>query len=406
MVAKDRMALLELLRKAGVEGDVDFLKEGLELLVQGLMELEVAQQIGAVKHERTPDRATHRNGYRPRTWETRVGTLELRIPKLRQGSYFPSFLEPRRRSEKALLAVVQEAYVLGVSTRKVDDLVQALGLNGISKSEVSRICKELDEAVERFRNRPLSGTYPYLWLDATYLKVREDGRVVSMALVVAVGVRATGEREVLGLDLGPSEDGAFWLGFLRHLTARGLRGTQLVISDAHVGLREAIGAALIGATWQRCRVHFMRNVLSQVHKSAQPMVAATVRTIFAQPNQEEARRQLARVAEGLQGRFPRVSEMLLETEEEILAYMAFPTEHWRQIHSTNPLERLNKEIKRRADVVGIFPNHESVIRLVGAVLAEQHDEWAVGRRYFSQESMKKLGDRADLEPTLLLTQAG
>lgn len=400
-----RIALDELLRKTGVD-DLDFLREGVRVLSQALMELEVSQKIRAERHERSADRVTYRNGYRERTWDTRVGTIDLRIPKLRQGAYFPSLLEPRRRAEKALLAVVQEAYVLGVSTRKVDELVQALGMTGISKSEVSRLCAELDETIEAFRNRPLESRYPYLWLDAKYVKVREGGRVVNMALVIAVGVRETGEREVLGLDVGLSEDGAFWTAFLRHLVARGLRGVLLVTSDAHEGLKGAIQAVLGGASWQRCRVHFMRNLLAQVPKSAQEMVAALVRTIFVQPDQPAARVQLAKVAENLQTRFPRAALLLQDAEDDILAYMAFPREHWRQLHSTNPLERLNREISRRTDVVGIFPNREALIRLAGAVLQEQHDEWtAATKRYFSQESMAKLrpGPRHENETIGVLT---
>ena len=385
-----RIALEELLRKTGVD-DFDFLREGVRVLAQGLMELEVSQQIGASRYERSADRSTYRNGYRERQWDTRVGTIDLQIPKLRKGSYMPSLLEPRRRAERALVAVVQEAYVQGVSTRKVDDLVHALGMTGVSKSQVSRLCAELDEVVEAFRNRPLEGRYPYVWLDAKYVKVRENGRVSSMALVVAVGVRENGDREILGLDVGPSEDGAFWTAFLRQLVARGLKGVLLAISDDHVGLREAIRTVLGGASWQRCRVHFMRNLLGYVPKHWQSMVAAVVRTIFAQPDQQAARRQLAAVVDNLRPQFPRAAQMLEDAEEDILAYMAFPVEHWRQLHSTNPLERLNREIGRRTDVVGIFPNREAVIRLAGAVLMEQQDEWtAAPRRYFSQASMAKL----------------
>src|SRR6185436_19640792 len=295
-----------------------------------------------------------RNGYREREWDTRVGTIGLRVPRVRDGSYFPTLLEPRKRSEQALVAVVREAYVKGVSTRKVDDLVKALGLDGISKSQVSRLCETLDEEVERFRGRPLEGIYPYVWLDATYVKARDGGRVVSTAVVIAIGVTGDGQREVLGLDVGPSEDGAFWLRFLRSLVARGLGGVQGVISDAHQGLKGAIGAVLHGASWQRCRVHFIRNLLALVPKSAAAMVAATVRTVFAQPDAASAREQ------------------------------------WRQIWSNNPLERLNKEVKRRTDVVGIFPNSAAVVRLVGAVLSEQHDEWQVARRYLGVESLAKL----------------
>lgn len=394
MASIDRMTLLELLRKSGMEGDIDFLKEAMNVLVHALMDAEVSAQIGAERYERSTDRTNHRNGYRHREWDTRVGTLDLRIPKLRKGTYFPSLLEPRKRAEKALLSVVQEAYVHGVSTRKVDELVEALGMKGISKSEVSRICKELDEVVVAFKERKLEGQFPYVWLDATFPKVREGGRVRNMALVVAIGVRETGEREVLGFDLGMSEDGPFWMEFLRRLVSRGLRGVQLVISDAHEGLREAIEQVLTGATWQRCRVHFMRNVLSQVPKTAKPMVSSMIRTIFSQPNQQEAVKQLRQVADQLRGPFPKAMDILEQGESDILAFMAFPQEHWKQIQSTNPLERLNKEIRRRSDVVGIFPNREAVIRLIGAVLMEQQDEWVVSKRYFSQESMSKVVKRA------------
>jgi putative transposase len=400
----DRMSLLELLRKSGSDGDVDFLREALNVLVHSLMEAEVAAQIGAERYERNTERTNQRNGYRQREWHTRVGTLDLSIPKLRKGSYFPSLLEPRKRAEKALLSVVQEAYIHGVSTRKVDELVVSLGMKGISKSEVSRICRELDEVVIAFKERPFEGQFPYVWLDATFPKVREGGRVRGMALVVAIGIRETGEREVLGFDLGMSEDGSFWLEFLRKLVARGLRGVQLAISDAHEGLRRAIEQVLVGATWQRCRVHFMRNVLSQVPKSSQSMVSSIIRTIFAQPSQEAATMQLRQVAQQLRGKFPKAMDILEQAESDVLAYMAFPKEHWRQIHSTNPLERLNREIRRRSDVVGIFPNRESVIRLIGAILIEQQDEWTVARRYFSLESMAKVvkGEQLSLASTTLL----
>jgi putative transposase len=385
-----RMALSELLRKAEAAADPDFLRDGVKLLAEELMELEVSQQLGAERHERSPLRQGQRNGYREREWDTRVGTIELKVPRVRDGSYFPSLLEPRRRAERAMVAVVQEAYVQGVSTRRVDDLVQALGMTGISKSQVSRICEELDAEVERFRTRRLDGPYPYVWLDATFLKVRQNGKVVSMAVVIAIGVRASGEREVLGLDVGPSEDGAFWLQFLRALVARGLAGVQLVVSDAHQGLKGAVAAVLQGAAWQRCRVHFVRNALALVPKGAAQMVAATIRTVFAQPDVASAREQWRRVADGFRARYPRLAELLDTAEDEVLAYLAFPAEHWRQIWSNNPLERLNKEVKRRTDVVGIFPNEAAVTRLVGAVLAEQHDEWQVSRRYFSAESLAKL----------------
>jgi transposase-like protein len=399
------MALAELVRKAEQQGDVDFLREGVRVLSQALMEVEVSQHLGAERHERSAERTGQRNGYREREWDTRVGTIGLQVPRVRQGGYFPSLLEPRKRAEQALVAVVREAYVQGVSTRKVDDLVKALGLDGISKSQVSRLCQSLDEEVERFRTRRLEGEYPYLWLDATFVKVRDGGRVVSMAVVIAIAVRSSGEREVLGLEVGPSEDGAFWLGFLRGLVARGLAGVQLVISDAHGGLKSAIASVLQGASWQRCRVHFVRNVMALVPKSAAEMVAATIRTVFAQPDPEGARETWRRVADSLRGRFPRAAALLDEAEDEVLAYLAFPREHWRQIWSNNPLERLNREIKRRSDVVGIFPNDPAVIRLIGAVLAEQHDEWQVSRRYFSAESLAKL-DREVHEPLAALLVAG
>ncbi len=394
-----RMALLETLRKAGLDGDVDFLREGVQVLAQAVMEAEVAEHLGAERYERSPDRTGQRNGYRERQWDTRVGSISLQVPRVRDGSSYPTLLEPRRRAERALLGVVQEAYVQGVSTRRVDDLLQALGLTGMSKSQVSRLCAELDEEVARFRTRPLAGPYPYVWLDATYLKVREQGRVVSQAVVIAIGVLHSGEREVLGLDVGPSEDGGFWLQFLRGLVGRGLRGVQLVVSDAHQGLRGAIGTALQGASWQRCRVHFVRNALALVPKSAAQMVAATIRTVFAQPDAAGAREQWRRVRDSLAERFPRLVALLDEAEADVLAYLTFPPEHWRQIWSNNPLERLNKEVKRRTDVVGIFPSTGAAVRLVGMVLAEQHDEWQVGRRYFSAESLAKLVTPAE-QPAL------
>jgi putative transposase len=390
-MAKGKMDLSTFVGKLLEEQDGDVLREGIRVLSQALMESEVAGLIGADRYERTSDRQTYRNGYRLRTWDTRVGTIELAIPKLRAGSYFPSLLEPRRRAERALLAVVQEAYVHGVSTRKVDDLLRALGLDGMSKSEVSRICAELDGEVTAFRSRGLEGEHPYVWIDATYHKVRQDGRVQSMATVVAIGVAATGERQILGVDAGPSEDRAFWTAFLRGLVKRGLRGVRLVISDAHEGLKRAVAAVLSGTTWQRCRVHFMRNVLATIPRTAREPVAAIVRTIFAQPDHPTAQAQLQRVVEGLRGRFAQAAELLEQATEDVLAYLHFPAAHRRQLHSTNPLERLNKEIKRRSAVVGIFPHRNSLLRLVGALLAEQDDEWAVAdRRYFSAESMQQL----------------
>ena len=390
MADEVRMALAELVRKAEAEPGLDVLREGVRVLAEAIMELEVEQHLGAARHERTPERTGQRNGTRERAWDTRVGTIGLRVPRVRDGSYFPSLLAPRTRAERALLAVVQEAYVGGVSTRRVDDVVKALGLEGVSKSQVSRICTELDAEVERFRTRPLPDAYPYLWVDATFVKTRVDGRVVSQAVVVAVGVSAEGVREVLGVDVGPSEDGAFWLAFLRSLVARGLSGVQLVISDAHEGLRQAIGAVLHGASWQRCRVHFLRNALALVPKATQALVSATIRTVFAQPTAEAARQQWRQVSDGFRDRFPRLAALMDAAETDVLAYLAFPSAHWRQIWSTNPLERLNKELKRRTNVVGIFPNGNAAIRLIGALLAEQHDEWQVGRRYFSAESMARL----------------
>ena len=383
-MTKNSVDLLELLRKRGLDGDMDFLREALHVLVEGIMDAEVSAQISGQKGERSPDRLTHRNGYRSRDWDTRVGTMELRIPKVREGSYFPSLLEPRRRSEKALLAVIQQAYVEGVSTRRVDDLIKALGCEGISKSQVSRICKELDQVVETFLGRPLDGgPYPYVWLDALTQKVREGGRIVNVSVVVATGVNAQGQREVLGMDVGASEDGAFWLAFLRSLHARGLSGVELVVSDAHQGLKNAIATVFAGAGWQRCRTHFMVNLLTRVPKRSQPGVATMVRTIYKQLSPEEVHAQAERVAAQLREHFPQVAEVLEDALPDILAFTAFPPSHWQKLWSNNPLERLNKEIRRRTDVVGIFPNRSATRRLVGAVLAEHHDEWAEGRRYLT-----------------------
>jgi putative transposase len=384
------IGLSRLLRKAELDGDVDFLREGVRVFSQALMELEVTAHIGAERHARTPERTGQRNGYRERRWDTRVGTIDLHVPRVRDGSYFPALLEPRRRVEQALVAVVQEAYVHGVSTRRVEALIQALGITGISKSEASRLCEALDAEVERFRTRPLVGPYPYVWLDATYLKVRQNHRIVAMAVVIAIGINAEGHREVLGLDVGPSEEEAFWQQFLRGLVERGLSGVRLVASDAHAGLKRALTTVLQGASWQRCRVHFVRNALALVPKSAQQLVAATIRTVFAQPDATSAREQWRRVADGFRDRFPRLADLMDDAETDVLAYLAFPSAHWRQIWSNNPLERLNKEVKRRSDVVGIFPNDAAVIRLVGMILAEQHDEWQVSRCYFSAESLAAL----------------
>jgi transposase-like protein len=354
------------------------------------MEAEVSAQIGAERYERTAERTAQRNGYRARPWDTRLGSLELAIPKLRTGSYFPSWLEPRRRAEQALVAVITEAYVQGVSTRKVEALVQSLGIAGISKSEVSRLCAGLDEQASIFRTRRLDAEYPYLWLDARYEKVREDGRVLSMAVIVAYGVRADGVREVLGIDVGLSEDVVLWRAFLQDLVARGVRGVKLVTSDAHAGLKQAIAEVFVGSAWQRCRIHLTRNALARVPKTAQAMVAATVRSIFEQPDRVAAEAQLRNVCETLGKRFPAVVQLLEEAEGEILTFLDFPAEHRRQVASTNPLERLNKELKRRSAVVGIFPNRPAVLRLFCALLAEQNDEWLVGRRYFSETSLRKV----------------
>ena len=386
------IALNEHLRKMGVSLEGDWLRQVLQLALQQLIELEAEGQIGAGKYERTAERTTHRNGYRDRELATRVGELNLRIPKLRQGSFFPGILEPRRRAERAVLAVIQEAYIEGISTRKVDDLVQALGLSGVDKSAVSRICQGLDEVVEPFRQRPLLGRYPYVWLDAVYLKVRENQRIVSKAVVIAIGVRDSGEREVLGFAVGASEEQAFWSEFLRSLVGRGLQGVQLVVSDAHEGLKAALTQVLAGATWQRCRVHFMRNLLAHIPQADKSVVAAMVRTIFAQPHRTAAGEQLAEIARLMKGRWPAATKVLLAAERDVLAYMTFPVDHWTRLYSTNVLERLNREIRRRTDVVQVFPNDPAVVRLVGAILLEISDEWAVERRYFGQTSMQRLND--------------
>jgi len=386
------IALKQYLINIGLEEDADFLQKGVQLLSQMLMELEVEQQIGAGKHERNPERKNYRNGHRQRTWKTQVGEIDLAIPKLRKGSYFPSLLEPRRPAEKALLAVVQEAYLKGVSTRKVDDLLKALGLTGIDKSEVSRINKELSQVVDEFRNRPLQASYPYIWLDATYFKVRQNHRVVSMAFVIGVGVDEKGERHLLGFDLGASEEKAFWLAFLRSLVKRGLKNVQLVISDAHEGLKKALSQVFTGAGWQRCRVHFMRNVLSVIPKKDKCAVADAIRMIFDQPDRYTAGVQLHRLVQSMQNYYPKAAQLLIEAEEDILAYKMFPREHWRRIHSINPLERMHKEVKRRTNVVGVFPDQASVFRLAGMLLIEMDDDWRVGRRYFQEDSMQILKD--------------
>ena len=383
----NRMALLEMAEKAG---ETDFLRDLVREVVQELMEAEVDSRCSEA-------RADQRNGYRSRQWDTRVGSMELSIPRLRHASYLPGFLEPRRATEQALTAVVQEAYIQGVSTRSVDELVRAAGMTGISKSQVSRLCETIDERVTAFLGRPIEGAWPYLWLDATYVKARDGGRIVTKACVLAVGVNRAGRREVLGLAVGPAETEKFWTGFLRGLIGRGLAGVELVISDAHAGLKKAVGQ-ILGATWQRCRVHFMRDVLAHVHKRHQSMVAAAIRTAFAQQDQAAARDQWRETAASLRQRFARVAALMDEAEDDVLAHTAFPPAHWSKIASTNPLERVNKEIKRRSDVVGIFPNEAAIQRLVGAVLLEQSDEWQVGRCYMAQHSLTALTEPNDHEP--------
>jgi transposase-like protein len=385
-MTEDRLPLAELLQKAG---DTDFLRAVAEAVLQLLMETDVEGLVGAGRHERSPERLNYRNGYRDRVLDTRLGSLQLRVPKLRQGSYFPPFLEPRKVSEKALVAVIQEAWIGGVSTRRVDELVQAMGLGGIGKSTVSKLCKEIDERVNAFLDRPLDGEWPYLWLDATYLKVREGGRVVSVAAIIAVAVDTEGRREIVGLGLGPSEAEPFWSAFLKGLLRRGLRGVRLVVSDAHEGLKHAI-AKVMGAAWQRCRVHWMRNALARVPKGQQTVVAAALRQAFLQPDQATARQVWRQVADQLRPRWPRLAALMDEGEHDVLAYMGFPVQHRTKLHSTNPLERLNKEVKRRADVVGIFPGEPSITRLIGAVLLEANDEWQLQHRYMQVEAMAEL----------------
>lgn len=383
-MATTNIDAIDWLRKQ-MDAAPDGLKELLSQMAMTLMDADADAACGAEYGDRSPDRINTRNGYRQRSWDTRVGTVELGIPKLRHGSYFPSWLlEPRRRAERALTAVIVEAYVQGVSTRKVEDLVQSLGIEKLSKSQVSRLAKNLDDDVKAFRERKLTGTYKYVWLDALFIKCRDGGRIANVATLIAVGVNDEGQREVLGLDVVTTEDGAGWLAFLRGLKARGLKGVELVISDAHTGLKDAIQSVLRGAAWQRCRTHFMRNLLTHVPRGLQSFVATLVRSIFTQPDAESVRAQHERVVEQLQKRFPKASVLLNECRDEILAFTAFPKEHWKQIWSNNPQERLNKEIRRRTDVVGIFPNRASIIRLVGAVLMEMHDDWAVVRRYLPQ----------------------
>jgi transposase-like protein len=386
----ERMTLIELIEK---EADGDLVREMLGFAAERLMEMEVEATTGAPKGVRSPLRSVQRNGYRERGWETRAGRVELAIPKLRKGSYFPSFLEPRRTAEKALVAVIQEAYVQGISTRSVDELVRAMGGTGVSKSQVSRLCAEIDERVQAFLCRPLEGAWPYLWLDATYIKVRDGGRIVSRAVIVAVAVNGDGRREVLGVATGPSEAETFWTDFLRSLADRGLRGVKLVVADDHKGLRAA-ARRVFNATHQRCRVHWLRNALAHAPAKSRTAVAAMLKTIFAQDTKAEAEAQWDAVADALREKTPKLGALMDASRDDVLAYMDFPKEHWAQISSTNPLERVNKEIKRRSDVIGIFPNDDAIIRLVGALMLEQNDEWAVARRYMALESLARIVDNA------------
>jgi putative transposase len=392
-MTKTNMDLTELLQK---QDQGDFLRTIAEAVLQLLMEADVESLIGAGRHERAENRTTWRNGYRERTLDTRLGTLNLKVPKLRQGSYFPSFLEARKMSEQALVAVIQEAWIGGVSTRRVDDLVQAMGLSGISKSTVSKLCKDIDERVSEFLNRPLTGEWPYVWLDATYLKQRQGGRIVSVAAIIAVAANTEGRREIIGLGVGPSEAETFWTDFLRSLRARGLDGVRLVISDAHTGLKAAI-SRVFDATWQRCRVHWMRNALAHVSKGQHTVVAAAIRQAFDQPDRLHAGETWRHVANQLRSRWPKLAQLMDDSEHDVLAYMAFPRQHRTKLHSTNPIERLNKEVKRRADVVGIFPNEPAIIRLIGAVLFEMNDEWLIQNRYMQVEAFEQI-DKEELDP--------
>jgi putative transposase len=398
MAGADRMTIEEVVKKVLLDEHGDVVREAVMAVCAELMEAEVSQVVGAERGERRPDdRMTHRNGYRPREWQTRAGTVELQIPKLRRGSYFPSFLEPRRRSEQALLGVIEQAYVCGVSTRRVDQLVESLGLR-VSKSEVSRVCQALDEHVEAFRSRPLKGAYPYVFLDAKVEKVRDGGRVVNKALVIAHGVHETGRREILSIDVGEAETEAFWTEFLRGLVKRGLVGVQLAISDAHAGLKAAI-AKVLGCSWQRCTVHFLRDCLGHARKDQHGLLAALIRPIFNADSLAQARDRLSEAVAHLDGRMGKVATMLEDAEADILAFYAFPAAHWRKLRSTNPLERFNREVGRRTDVVGIFPDDQSLVRLAGMLCIEQNDEWLVGRGYLSAESISLvLAGRDDPPP--------
>jgi putative transposase len=390
MAGRDRMTIEEVVRQVLRDEHGDMIRESVRAVAQELMEAEISELIGAQHGERSEDRATHRNGYRPRRWDTRAGEIELQIPKMRQGSYFPSFLQPRKRSEQALVSVVQQAYVCGVSTRRVDQLVESLGLR-ISKSEVSRIAGLLDEQVQAFRERPLGGRYPYVFVDAKIEKVRDGGRVARKCVVIAHAVHETGRREIIGLDVGEAETEAFWTEFLRSLVARGLVGVQLAISDAHPGLKAAI-ARVLGSAWQRCTVHFLRDLRGHCRKDQHDALGALIRQLFIAADGVEARRRLADAISQLEPRLPKVARLLDEAEDDVLAFYAFPAEHWPKLRSTNPLERFNREIGRRTDVVGIFPDDASLIRLVSMLAIEANDEWLVGRSYISQGSMATLYD--------------
>ncbi|TYQ01419.1 UNVERIFIED_ORG: putative transposase [Zoogloea ramigera] len=382
------IALSELAEKGA---DADFIRQTLQHALQRLMEMDVEALCQAAYGERSDERINSRNGYRDRGYETRAGKVDLKIPKLRTGSYFPGFLEPRRTAEKALTAVIQEAYIQGISTRSVDDLVKAMGMTGVSKSQVSRLCEEIDERVQTFLNRPIEGDWPYLWIDATYVKSRQAGRVVSVAVIIAVAVNTDGVREILGVATGPSEAEPFWTDFLRGLTRRGLRGVKLVISDAHEGLKAA-ASKVLKTSWQRCRVHFIRNALAHAGKGQRQAVLAMINTIFVQDTAEAASVQWRSVADQLRPKFPRLAAMMDDAEHEVLTFMTFPKAHRTQIHSTNPLERLNAEVKRRTNVIGIFPNDGAIIRLVGAMMLEQNDEWSLQRRYMQLEGLQSLSD--------------
>ena len=394
MTTKANIALAELVEKGA---EPDLLREMIQYVAQRMMEMDAEGLCAAAYAERSPERLNSRNGYRDRLWETRAGSVDLKIPKLRKGIYFPGFLEPRRTAEKALAAVIQEAYIQGVSTRSVDELVKTMGMTGISKSQVSRLCTEIDERVNAFLERPIEGDWPYLWIDATYLKVRQAGRIVSVAAIIAVAVNTDGVREILGMAIGPSEAEPFWSGFLRSLTRRGLRGVKLVISDAHEGIKAAV-AKVFKTTWQRCRVHFLRNALAHAGKGQRQMVLALINTVFAQDTQEAAVTQWRVVADQLREKFPKLATVMDDAESDVLAFMSFPKSHRVQIHSTNPLERLNAEIKRRTNVVGIFPNEPSITRLVGALLLEQNDEWQLQRRYLPLDGLSTLVDNQPARP--------